>query len=95
VLTFIGEINSFGENIFLTGNLQVVKLVAKDLRMRFPRAIRAWYAFPVTGIFATNRQTDVHMEKAKDETRRNQRVDVFFTGLVVSPSSRTISGDVP
>jgi hypothetical protein len=77
-LTFIGEINSFGEDIFLTANLQVVKLVAKDLRMRFPRAIRVWYTFPVTGIFATNRQTDVHMEKAKDETRSTEGSTSFL-----------------
>jgi len=79
-LTFIGEINSFGENIFLTANLQVVKLVAKDLRMRFSCAIRVWYAFPVTRIFATNRQTDIYMEKVKDETRSTEGSTSFLRG---------------
>lgn len=82
---------SVREQYFLAGNVQAVKLIANRRIYGYDfRAIRVWYAFPATGIFATDGQTSARSgresgrEGERPEHREVRKVDVFFTGPVLS-----------
>lgn len=67
------------ERFFSAGNVQAVKLIANRIIYGCDfHVVRAWYAFSVTRIFATDGRTVCEGRKKK-QNKEYRKVDIFFT----------------
>lgn len=68
---------SVWEQYFLASNVQVIKLIAnrRIYEYDFLAMVHVWYAFSVTGIFATDRQTCACKEREGKEKRQIKKYE--------------------